>query len=212
MESPLRGTAPDDCRLIETMGRDGDAVRYLPFHLDRMAAGAEALGYPFDRALAEELLSELPEGGRIRMTLGAEGDLSVTGGHLAPNPDQWRVMIAAERLQSDDLWLRVKSTNRALYTRLREVLPEGVDEYLCLNEKDEVCEGTITNIFITTAEGERLTPPVSSGLLPGVLRRHLLENGYEERVLHLSDLVEAREIHFGNALRGLIPAVLLPVA
>jgi branched-subunit amino acid aminotransferase/4-amino-4-deoxychorismate lyase len=50
-----------------------------------------------------------------------------------------------------------------------------------------------------------LTPPLSSGLLPGILRAELLESGAaEEAVLTQADL--SGEVYFGNSLRGLIPA------
>ena len=54
--------------------------------------------------------------------------------------------------------------------------------------------------------GEMLvTPPISSGLLGGVLRRELIEEGRcEECVLMPEDLVG--NVLLGNSLRGLIPA------
>ncbi|MEY2961375.1 MAG: hypothetical protein RLZ60_1205, partial [Pseudomonadota bacterium] len=120
--------------------------------------------------------------------------------------------IHSIRLTSDDPWLQVKTTNRALYNDARADLPNGVDEWLFLNERDEVCEGTITNIFVVLEDGRRVTPPLTSGLLPGVLRQSLIQNGWEKQVLTLSDLSKAREIHMGNALRGLIRVQLAPFA
>ena len=68
-------------------------------------------------------------------------------------------------------------------------------------------EGCFTNLFVERG-GKLLTPPASLGLLPGVLRRSLLEAGRaEEAELTLDDLKDGFLI--GNALRGLVPAVLL---
>ena len=80
---------------------------------------------------------------------------------------------------------------------------------ILLNERGEVCEGTITNIFAESADGMLLTPPLTSGLLPGVLRAELIrERKARGEVLKLDDL-RHRKLFVGNSLRGLIPAELI---
>ena len=111
------------------------------------------------------------------------------------------------RLSSADPWLRHKTTNRVLYDDARAALPEGVDEWLFLNERGEVCEGTITTLFFDRGEGLR-TPPLACGCLPGVLREEMLDTGVAQvEVLRAEDLGRVR-IAVGNALRGLVPGVL----
>jgi 4-amino-4-deoxychorismate lyase len=118
------------------------------------------------------------------------------------------VRLSDERLDPDDPWLRVKTSVRGRYDRTRAALPPGVDEALFLNTRGEVCEGTITNVFVA-AEGALLTPPLASGLLPGILRARLLRQGRaREAVLRPADL--SGSLLVGNALRGLIPARLAP--
>jgi len=75
---------------------------------------------------------------------------------------------------------------------------------LFLNQRGEVTEGAISNIFVEKG-GRWFTPPVECGLLAGVYRRHLLETrpGVEERVLYLEDLRQADTIYLANAVRGL---------
>ena len=76
-----------------------------------------------------------------------------------------------------------------------------------LRDDGLVTEGCFTNIFVER-DGLLLTPPVGLGLLPGVLRRHLLDAGRAiEAELRLADL--AGGFFIGNALRGLMPALLL---
>ncbi|MFN5819791.1 MAG: aminotransferase class IV, partial [Novosphingobium sp.] len=71
-----------------------------------------------------------------------------------------------------------------------------------------VTEGCITNLCVER-DGRLLTPPAQIGLLPGVLRRSLIEAGRAvEAELTLDDLKDGFLI--GNALRGLVPARLLP--
>jgi 4-amino-4-deoxychorismate lyase len=208
MESPLRSAVPDGTRLIETFGWwPGHGVTHADLHRARMARGALALGYVFDPDAAQaamDVTGDVPL--RCRLTLGADGRFDLTTAPLPPTPDRWRVGIAGERLRAADPWLGVKSTHRGVYDRARAALPAGLDEWLFLNERDEVCEGTITNLFVQLTDGRRVTPPLACGVLPGILRQTLLADGWAEAVLTLDDLARARRVWMGNALRGLIAA------
>ncbi|KIC35497.1 aminotransferase class IV family protein [Leisingera sp. ANG-M7] len=217
MESPVR---PRDAiqndpafRLIETLGwHPGEGFRHLQPHLARMARSAAAFGIPFDPDAARAVLAGAAGDAplRCRLTLDAAGQLELTTGPLGNNPSEWRLGIAETRLDADDLWLLHKTTRRALYDTARAALPAGVDELLFLNQRGEVCEGTITNLFVTCSDGRMVTPPLSCGLLPGILRQVMLERGEcREAVLGLRDLKRAQAIHMGNSLRGLIPVRLV---
>lgn len=203
MEGALRGRA-GDVRLIETLLWDGAGFPRLARHLARLASGAVALGFPCDPGSVERaLLAAVGDAPlRVRLTLGAAGDAEVTVAALPVGKAEWRLGLAAERLASDDPWLRVKSTRRAAYDAARAGLPAGLDEVVFLNERGEVCDGTITTVFFDRGEGMR-TPPLRCGLLPGVLRSEL---AVPEEVLRAEDLPRVR-LWVGNALRGLIPAV-----
>ena len=75
-------------------------------------------------------------------------------------------------------WLRVKTSARGgSTTPARAALPAGIDEAVFLNERGEVCEGTITNVFRRPWAAGCVTPPLGCGLLPGVLRGELLARG-----------------------------------
>lgn len=208
MESTLRGRA-GDARLIETLLWDGRAFPRLPLHLARLAHGAQALGFACDLprvtdALSRAVDSPTPTPRRTRLTLGAAGDIEVTTAALPPAKPLWRIALAPARLSSSDPWLRVKSTRRATYDAARAALPDGLDEVIFLNERDEVCDGTITTLFFDQGSGLR-TPPLSAGLLPGVLRAELAA---PEAPLMATDLPHVR-LWVGNALRGLIPATFI---
>lgn len=203
MESALRRGAEDGVRLIETLLWDGTRFPRLALHLVRLARGAASLGYPCEGGQVQAALdASVGEGPlRVRLTLGADGVPDVTTAALPTAKDEWRVGLAAERLVSDDPWLRVKSTRRPAYDAARAALPGGLDEVVLLNERGEVCDGSITTVFFDRGQGMR-TPPLSSGLLPGVLRAEL---AVPEAVLLAEDLPRVR-LWVGNALRGLIPA------
>lgn len=81
-----------------------------------------------------------------------------------------------------------------------------IDEVVFLNTRGEICEGSITSIFLER-DGVLLTPPLASGLLPGTLRAELLATGRaREAVLTLADLESADVIWLGNSVRGLMRA------
>ncbi len=202
---------PAGTRLIETFAWRPEGIARLELHLERLARSAHTLGFECDPARVSEAIDTLGGEGalRCRLTLGAAGDVEITTAALPEAAAQWTVRIAPERLRSEDALLRHKTTRREVYDRWRADLPDGVQEWLFLNERDELCEGTITNVVLTMANGERLTPGLSSGCLPGVYRQSLLDAGVvREAVLTEADLRSAKEIILTNALRGEILAVL----
>lgn len=205
MESALCGSEPG-LTLIETLGWDGATLPRLDRHLARLARSAARLGWPAPQGAAEALRAACPaDPARMRLTLDASGRITVTSGPLAPGRPVWRLDLSPTRLDAGDPWLRLKTSRRALYDAERAALPDGIDERIFLNQRGELCEGTITNLFFDLGQG-LTTPPLSSGLLPGILREELLARGRcREAVLSEADLPRAR-LWVGNSLRGLIPA------
>lgn len=210
MEEPFCTAIPEGTRLIETFGHwPGEGARRWPLHRERMLRSARRLGFPcaaadLDRAVDGIGPSEVPL--RCRLTLDASGAIECTTARFDPAAVLWRIGIATERVSSRDPWLGVKTTHRALYDKVRADLPEGVDEMLFCNERGELCEGTITSLFVIDHAGRRLTPKLSCGLLPGVLREQSLAEGWEEAILTAETLRQAREIFVGNSFRGMIRA------
>lgn len=198
-------------QLIETLLLADGAFPDELLHRERLAASARTLGFIHDGAAVQTALAQVaasqPQGRfRVRLTLDKTGQLLIRAVALVDETGPWKVWLSPCRLNSQHYLLRHKTTARALYdAELKRVMahPLGFDA-LFLNERDEVCEGARSNVFVRIA-GRLYTPPLSSGLLPGVLRRRLLESGAaEERVLTLADLQQAEAIYMGNALRGLV--------
>ena len=204
MESALReGGRQPGLRLIETMLWNGAGFPRLGLHMGRLARSAGALGWDVPEARVQSALAGLMATPlRVRLTLDAAGVVLVETGPLPPVKAEWRLGLASVRLSSGDPWLGIKSSNRTVYDAARAALPQDLDEVVFVNERDEVCDGTITTVFFDRGEGMR-TPPLSSGLLPGVLRAQL---ACLQEVLMAEDLGRAR-LWVGNALRGLVPAV-----
>ena len=200
-------------QLIETMLWEENFF-LLPLHLDRLESSAGYFDFQFDReailgALAK-FSERLPSEGRyrVRLLLHKSGKTTITATMLGEEEPAERVCLAClstERTSSRDVFLRHKTTHRSLYDKeYAKARANGFDDVIFLNERDEVTEGAISNVFLQ--RGERLvTPPLSSGVLPGVLRQHLLltRSTAEERVLSLPDLLGADGVFLCSAVRGL---------
>ena len=200
--------------LIETMRfTPEDGVPLLELHLERIKASAAELGFAFDRHAVRNAIQALcfdaDAPARLRLVAARSSAYSL---ELSPLPAELNqpARCAVLRLPVDpsDWRLRHKSSDRGFYDLgLAAAKAAGADEALLLRDDGLLTEGCFTNLFVERG-GKLLTPPASLGLLPGVLRRSLLEQGRaEEAELTLDDLKDGFLI--GNALRGLIPAVLL---
>ncbi len=201
-----------DFQLIETMLWDGK-FHLLSMHLDRMESSASYFNFSFDRAAitsrltAESALFEPGDLYRVRLLLDEQGTLSIEHSRHIPNTPGivGRIRLSSERTSSADVFLRHKTTHRELYeSQYAKCRAEGLDEIIFLNERGEVTEGTISNIFIRRAD-KLLTPPLSSGVLPGIFRRHLLKTDptATEMILTAQDLESADGIYLCNSLRGM---------
>lgn len=198
--------------LIETLRYEpSTGLVRLERHLTRIAASARAFAIPFDRKRAETALAAAAQGKqqlRVRLTLAVDGDIAASATHFAALPPdaRWRLTVASTRLDSGDPLLRHKTSLRSRYEQARaEFAAQEADEVILLNERDEVCEGVITNVFVDDGSATLITPPLACGLLPGILRGELIDRGKAvEAGLTVADLRTARAIFVGNSLRGLI--------
>ena len=201
--------------LIETMAFTPDGgIPLLELHLERIRASASELGFAFDRHAVrnaiQALCFEAQAPSRVRLMTSRGGAYALEIGAM-PEPFDEPARVAVLRLPVDpgDWRLRHKTTDREFYDAgLRAARNAGADEALFLRDDGLVTEGCITNLFVER-DGRLLTPPARLGLLPGVLRRSLLDGGRAvEAELTLDDLKDGFLI--GNAVRGLMPARLLP--
>jgi len=194
--------------LIETMRFDPElGVCDLERHLTRMKASAEAFGFPFDRHSARNELQaatfRLRDARMLRLLLSPTGALAIESRMLPEAPDgPVAVTLTPLPVAPDDFRLRHKTSDRGFYDEARTA--SGRFETLFTDPDGFVTEGSFTSVFVKRG-GLLLTPPLSRGLLPGILRQRLIEEGKaEEADLLAADL--ATGLWIGNAVRGLIPA------
>jgi len=138
--------------------------------------------------------------------------VNITTAPLDALPQDCRVLIARERVDSRDIFLRHKTTRRQLYddTLRRVAAIPGCFDALFLNERDELAEGARSSVFIVK-DGKWFTPPLQAGVLPGVMRRVQLARtdiDVSEKPLAIADLANADAIYLANALRGVVRCTL----
>jgi len=203
--------------LFETMRFEPEnGITRFNLHMARLRNSARVLGFAGSENIHSALdiyIREKTEALRLRLELFPDGRHTLTSAPYAPLADDadWRIRIAhAARLNSTDPTLRHKTSNRATYDAARaEYSRDDADEVILLNEKGEICEGTITNVFIDDGSGTLLTPPLSSGCLAGILRTSLIcGKKARNRRLTIDDL-KRNPFYVGNSLRGLIRARLV---
>jgi len=197
--------------LIETIAFDpAEGMPLLDHHLCRLKRSSEALHFAFDRHAARNELQaatfRLRRKARVRLLVSRGGALAIEVRDHRTWPEAIMKLRAVNRdADAGDWRLRHKTTDRRIY---RDALERGgTYEVLMLDEAGYLTEGCFSTLFVE--RGDRLvTPPLSRGVLPGVLRESLLARGEAvEGDLRLHDL--ERGFFIGNAARGMVAAQLV---
>lgn len=87
----------------------------------------------------------------------------------------------------------------------RRAKAQGIQEPVFLNTRGEIAEGAVSNVFFVK-DGQIMAPPLSCGMLPGILRQYLYQN-YEihERIILPGQVPEFQEMFVTNSLLGIMP-------
>jgi len=208
----------NEFELFETIRASREhGCRHLEQHLDRLSASCAYFGFAFDRGAAHIALLDasqaLPSDAlhRLRLAVSHIGALTLTSGELTPLHEPVALLLAPEPTHSGDVFLRHKTSIRGHYDAAwKAAEAQGAFDMLFFNERGELTEGGRSSVFLRFGE-EWLTPPLSSGLLPGVMRDVMLAAPAwhaREAVITREMLQQADDIVVCNALRGPLRAVL----
>ncbi|NQU42924.1 aminodeoxychorismate synthase component I [bacterium] len=205
--------------MLETLlWKRGQRFVFVEEHLERMRNSARYFGWRFPE---QELRAGLDKAGReignvspgclearVRLLLCENGTCRTEWSDLtgrARPAGSVRLCLAARRTDANDRFLYHKTTNRHAYDAdFHEAQGRGFFDLLYLNTRGEITEGAITNVRVEL-DGQWLTPPLGSGLLPGIWRaKYLAGGGTAEGVLTLDDLGRASRVQVGNSVRGTV--------
>jgi len=192
-----------DFELLETLLYD-NGYFLLERHLKRLKESGEYFGFDLDidsvRAeltRAASAFGPIPE--RVRLLANREGRLRIEHTPLAPLGSVC-LGLAVKPVDERDVFLYHKTTHRSIYEDAKASRPDCSD-VLLWNDRGEITETSIANIALLI-DGEWLTPPLSSGLLAGVMRAELLETGrLGEAILLKADLARATSVAIFNSVR-----------
>ncbi len=194
--------------LFETMKFENGALHNLDEHLKRLKVSADYFLFRFDEEKIRKKISsslKIHKGlKRIKLTLNKWGDAGLFVNEYPHQPEQITVIISGKKISSGNIFQYFKTDNRKLYDReFAEDYAKGFFDVIFQNEKGQMTEGAISNIFIRKGN-TWFTPPVKCGLLPGIERKSWLESdvNVSENILYLNDLLNCDEIVLTNSLRG----------
>lgn len=219
--------------LFETLAvRDGVALWRFE-HIERVRAAAEAIGIPFPETDIENAIDALTHKTKghhvLRLTLTrGEGGRGLAGeikqptlvGTLDPFDGQQRfqsvkLMTSAIRRNLNSPASRMKTLSYMdNVLAAREAAAAGADDALMLNSAGRVASSTIANIFFEK-EGALITPALSEGILPGVMRaaviRAVKQLGVQvrEKQIKPADIATADGLFLTNSLRFIRPVAML---
>ena len=193
--------------LIETMRFEpARGILRLELHLERMKASAQTFQFDLDRhAIRNQLHAatfHLAVLSKVRLRSSKGGAVAIEVRPLADTAGPWSVAVAPLPVDASDFRLYHKTSDRAFYDDARTA--SGADEVVFVDADGFLTEGSITALFVER-NGTLLTPPLSRGALPSVLRRELIADG---KAIEADLTVQDLEYGFlvGNSVRGLIPA------
>ena len=220
--------------LFETIRTYGGFVFRLDKHLNRLAGSAKRLGIPtvtagLKEAVTATLQANKLSDARIRITVSiGEGGIApdmrqcqkptvlVVAEHYKPHPERvystgFKAIVSSLVRYSRSPLSIIKSANY-LENMLakQEATAAGADEAIRLNEKGFLAEASMSNVFLI-ADGKLMTPPLESGILPGITREAVIELASRlgintiKRDITIEELFQAQEAFLTNSLIEVMP-------
>ncbi|MEA1921957.1 MAG: aminotransferase class IV [Pseudomonadota bacterium] len=206
-------------------------------HLARLRQGLQKLALPEPQNLKQSpaIIAELLGANQLRQKPGVIKLVVSRGNPETDNPNHTStLMIRATDLDVESIkcrqqgmralilpWRRdrhnpllaIKSLNY-LENRygLQEARRKGFDEGIFLNQDNELCEGSFSNLFLIR-DNRLLTPPLTAGLLPGITRNFIIKSanqlnlGCREMPLYPKDLGECDGAFLTSSLMEIAPLI-----
>jgi branched-chain amino acid aminotransferase len=192
--------------VFETIKTVGNKPWALSRHMRRAVSSAQRLGLAIPtedsvRASVVRLLEhERFEQGVLRLSFGDDGNWSAA--HISYEGWSTGARVITYKKEISAVKQPIKSfPYDHRINILDEVKAQGADEAIVLNEHGQVSEGSVTNLLLLL-DGEWITPPISDGVLPGVMRALVIEYcGVLVRSISASDLPSVQSGFLLSSLR-----------
>ena len=211
MITPARRPFPPGNGIFETMRTESGRVAEFGRHMRRALSASQALGIrmPDEESIRITVQSVIKENpypiGRLRICIGSSG-LVVThdeylelteGGYLTFSPHTSKAKGEQFKTYPYDEHYEVVDEARA----------HGFDDAIIFNSANNVTETGLSNIAFLI-DGSWVTPPITAGILPGVMRAIAVERcGVQVRNIHITEVPLAQEIVLLGSLKIAQPVV-----
>jgi branched-chain amino acid aminotransferase len=204
---------PQGSGIFETLRTENSEVFELSRHMRRAIDSAERLGIKLPtenlirEAIASVLVSEPNVVGRLRLLFSAKDFLVVHQSYEDLRNPQ-KVCVQTESAKTQEFVMKsYPYTNRL--ELLASVKQNGFDEVICINDKNDVTEGAVSN-FAFLLDGNWVTPPLSAGVLPGVIRAIAIERcGVKVRSISVDEVANIEGALVLSSLKIALPVVFI---
>lgn len=195
--------------IFETVRTEESRPQLLSRHMRRVLLSARHLGISLPNedhildAIGHVINAEPHPVGRLRLSFSSD--------HFVATHEAYLV-------KASHLVAGIHRTSGSTSERQHKVFPythhldllakataQGVDEFICIDELGRVTEGAVSNVALRIA-GQWITPPITSGILPGVIRALAIER-CEVLVREISenDLISCDGAIFMSSLKIALP-------
>jgi para-aminobenzoate synthetase / 4-amino-4-deoxychorismate lyase len=196
--------------LFETMLLENGKILLLEDHLNRLKSSASFFLFRYDDLKINKQIQKAVSKydqctkQKVKLLINKWGEVKTNVSPISAPPEIIKVIISKNRIKTANKYQYFKTTNRKIYDKENQFFSRrGFFDVIYFNERSELAEGAITNIFLKLGD-TYFTPPLTSGILPGVYRKIKLkrDSSVKEKILYFEDLMSAEEIILTNALRG----------
>ncbi len=147
----------------------------------------------------------------LKITATAKGVFLEKGVRTPPEEPVKLLLVYKPKVNSKNPLLLHKTTDYSFFRKITEKAgKEGCFDGIILNEKGNVTQCGKFNIYFEKKGGEIITPPLSEGVLPGIMRTELLNKRFaKEEKVRLKDLPNFTKTYVSNALIELKEAIIV---
>jgi para-aminobenzoate synthetase/4-amino-4-deoxychorismate lyase len=185
-------------------------IVFIDEHINKLKSTADYFLFKFDEKLLRKklkyFLSKVNNSVyyNLKIMLSKYGSITFKVSELKTTADKIKVILSKSIIDSQNKFQYFKTTNRNLYdTEYNKFSAKGFYDVIYLNEKYQVAEGSISNIFIKKGI-KYLTPPISCGISADVYRSFMMQKNSNiiEKILTVQHLIDSDEIILTNCIDG----------
>lgn len=164
--------------IFETVRTENGSVQLLSRHMRRALASAREMSISIPdqelmlNAIDELLIAEPQELGKLRLSFSKERFIATHESYASQETD-YKVTIATRAESTSARQHKVFPYDSRLEL-LQSAINAGCDEVILIDENNRVSEGAVSN-YAFRINGQWQTPPITAGILPGVIRALAVE-------------------------------------